>query len=143
MSVLHLRASPLTPLRAKSPLSLFLPRTFLTPPSGFLTVVLSSTAEKFQAQSETLPVSPRPSVSLGENLDWVSRTRLCGEITGNDVGERVRLCGWVALHRVHGGLTFVNLRDHTGTVQVMKLFNFCCDEMLGIWFGRFRDLMPF
>ncbi|KAJ1437901.1 OB-fold nucleic acid binding domain, AA-tRNA synthetase-type [Sesbania bispinosa] len=32
-------------------------------------------------------------------------------------GARVQLCGWVALHRVYGGLTFLNLRDHTGIVQ--------------------------
>ncbi|KAL4303945.1 hypothetical protein GQ457_10G023040 [Hibiscus cannabinus] len=37
------------------------------------------------------------------------------------VGSRVRLCGWVALHRVHGGLTFFNLRDHTGIVQITSL----------------------
>lgn len=37
------------------------------------------------------------------------------------MGKRVRLCGWVALHRVHGGLTFLNLRDHSGIVQVTTL----------------------
>ncbi|OAO97124.1 hypothetical protein AXX17_AT4G38590 [Arabidopsis thaliana] len=59
------------------------------------------------------PVPSPPSV-----LRWVSRTELCGELSVNDVGKRVHLCGWVALHRVHGGLTFLNLRDHTGIVQV-------------------------
>lgn len=37
------------------------------------------------------------------------------------MGKRVRLCGWVALHRIHGGLTFLNLRDVTGSVQVTTL----------------------
>ncbi|CAA0397394.1 unnamed protein product [Arabidopsis thaliana] len=62
------------------------------------------------------PVPSPPSV-----LRWVSRTELCGELSVNDVGKRVHLCGWVALHRVHGGLTFLNLRDHTGIVQVRTL----------------------
>ncbi|KAL5988339.1 hypothetical protein ACLOJK_036103 [Asimina triloba] len=52
-----------------------------------------------------------------DSLEWVSRTALCGNLTDGDVGKRVRLCGWVALHRIHGGVTFVNLRDHTGIVQ--------------------------
>ena len=52
-----------------------------------------------------------------DTLHWVSRTNFCGQLSTNDVGTRVRLCGWVALHRVHGGLTFLNLRDHTGIVQ--------------------------
>ncbi|KAL6531740.1 hypothetical protein OROMI_028103 [Orobanche minor] len=54
-------------------------------------------------------------------LEWVSRTALCGQLSDPDVGKRVRLCGWVALHRVHGGLTFLSLRDHTGIVQVTTL----------------------
>ncbi|KAL4581083.1 hypothetical protein LXL04_017292 [Taraxacum kok-saghyz] len=56
-------------------------------------------------------------------LEWVNRNGLCGELSENDVGRRVRLCGWVALHRGHGGLTFVNLRDHSGIVQVTTLPN--------------------
>lgn len=56
-------------------------------------------------------------------LEWVNRDGLCGELSENDVGRRVRLCGWVALHRGHGGLTFVNLRDHSGIVQVTTLPN--------------------
>ncbi|CAN5964486.1 unnamed protein product [Sphagnum jensenii] len=34
------------------------------------------------------------------------------------VGERESICGWVASQRSHGSVTFVNLRDHTGIVQV-------------------------
>ncbi|XP_077233976.1 tRNA synthetase class II (D, K and N) family protein isoform X2 [Tasmannia lanceolata] len=55
------------------------------------------------------------------SLTWVSRTAYCGNLTVNDVGKRVRLCGWVALHRIHGGVTFLNLRDYTGTVQITTL----------------------
>ncbi|CAI9781830.1 unnamed protein product [Fraxinus pennsylvanica] len=63
-----------------------------------------------------------PSVYSSTNtLEWVNRTAFCGELSELDVGKRVRVCGWVALHRVHGGLTFVNLRDHTGIVQITTL----------------------
>jgi aspartyl-tRNA synthetase len=47
-------------------------------------------------------------------------------LSSNDVGKRVRICGWVALHRVHGGLTFLNLRDHTGIVQVPTTLHILC-----------------
>ncbi|GAB4846700.1 hypothetical protein Ancab_025706 [Ancistrocladus abbreviatus] len=63
---------------------------------------------------------PSP-LTVKENLQWVRRTAYCGELSEADVGNRVRLCGWVALHRVHGGLTFLNLRDHTGIVQATTL----------------------
>nr|XP_043625316.1 aspartate--tRNA ligase, chloroplastic/mitochondrial-like isoform X2 [Erigeron canadensis] len=63
------------------------------------------------------------SIHETSNLEWVNRNGLCGELCENDVGKRVRLCGWVALHRGHGGLTFVSLRDHSGIVQVTTLPN--------------------
>ncbi|CAL5329435.1 hypothetical protein CsSME_00009806 [Camellia sinensis var. sinensis] len=72
--------------------------------------------------SETLISNPKqPAIPFKGSLEWVSRTGFCGELSENDVGKRVRLCGWVALHRIHGGLTFLNLRDHTGIVQVTTL----------------------
>nr|DAD46820.1 TPA_asm: hypothetical protein HUJ06_016757 [Nelumbo nucifera] len=70
---------------------------------------------------ETLVSDSKPVLPVKDTLEWVSRTAYCGDLSVDDVGKRVRLCGWVALHRIHGGLTFINLRDHTGIIQITTL----------------------
>jgi aspartyl-tRNA synthetase len=46
------------------------------------------------------------------------RTDMCGELSADDVGRRVALCGWVGRRREHGEhLAFIDLRDRTGIVQ--------------------------
>lgn len=53
------------------------------------------------------------------HLQWNSRTRYCGELGEPDVDAQVTVCGWVDRHRNLGGLLFLDIRDHTGVVQVV------------------------
>ena len=45
------------------------------------------------------------------------RTHTCGELRASDVGEDVRLSGWCHRIRDHGGVLFIDLRDHYGVTQ--------------------------
>jgi aspartyl-tRNA synthetase len=47
------------------------------------------------------------------------RSHTCAELTKDNVGQTVRLSGWVHRVRDHGGLLFIDLRDHYGITQVM------------------------
>ncbi|GAA6193884.1 aspartate--tRNA ligase [Phaeobacter sp. NW0010-22] len=47
------------------------------------------------------------------------RSQTCAELNKSHVGQNVRLSGWVHRVRDHGGLLFIDLRDHYGMTQVM------------------------
>ncbi|KAJ6896162.1 aspartate--tRNA ligase [Populus alba x Populus x berolinensis] len=110
---LLLRSFPLITLRTTIPSSLPLFQNLLSRFKQKRTRALV-TLSASSSSPETI-LKPQQQ-QTNDTLHWVSRTNFCGQLSTNDVGTRVRLCGWVALHRVHGGLTFLNLRDHTGIV---------------------------
>ena len=47
------------------------------------------------------------------------RTHNCAELRASDVGATVRLSGWIHRKRDHGGVLFVDLRDHYGLTQIV------------------------
>jgi aspartyl-tRNA synthetase len=51
------------------------------------------------------------------------RTHHCGQLRASHVGERVKLSGWIHRKRDHGGVLFVDLRDHYGLTQIVAKAN--------------------
>jgi aspartyl-tRNA synthetase len=47
------------------------------------------------------------------------RTHTCADLRKGDVGETVRLSGWIHSVRDHGGVIFIDLRDHYGLTQIV------------------------
>ncbi|HEY6917298.1 MAG TPA: aspartate--tRNA ligase [Allosphingosinicella sp.] len=47
------------------------------------------------------------------------RTHTCAQLRSTDVGSQVRLSGWIHRKRDHGGVLFIDLRDHYGLTQIV------------------------
>ncbi|MEW8956669.1 aspartate--tRNA ligase [Clostridium sp.] len=56
---------------------------------------------------------------MGEALNGVKRTIMCGDVRESNIGEKITVMGWVQRKRNLGGLIFVDLRDREGILQVM------------------------
>ena len=76
------------------------------------------------------------------------RTHYNTEVSENDIGKEVKLCGWVNSRRDHGGVIFIDLRDKTGLIQLVcdpndneeawKLADSVRDEFVLIAKGKVR-----
>jgi aspartyl-tRNA synthetase len=59
-----------------------------------------------------------PHIAIGRHMHPY-RTHNCGQLRASNVGEKVRLSGWIHRKRDHGGVLFVDLRDHYGITQIV------------------------
>jgi aspartyl-tRNA synthetase len=56
---------------------------------------------------------------MGESIQGLKRSIMCGELRAENNGNMITVMGWVQRRRDLGGLIFVDLRDRTGIVQIV------------------------
>jgi aspartyl-tRNA synthetase len=62
------------------------------------------------------PLAPK---SEDYKMTHAYRSHTCGQLRDTDAGSNIRISGWVHRVRDHGGLLFIDLRDHYGMTQVV------------------------
>lgn len=67
-------------------------------------------------------------------MSWPARSHCVAELVDAQEGSEAVICGWVDRNRNLGGLGFLDVRDHTGLLQVGRLAD-CCQHG---WSGRSR-----
>ncbi len=71
-------------------------------------------------QDDTETSDLKDGLAISESLSGSMRSHQCGVLRESNVGEVVKICGWVNSRRDHGGVIFIDLRDAGGIVQVVS-----------------------
>lgn len=72
------------------------------------------------ADVEQLDAAGYATHALEGPMSWPARSHGAGEVAEADVGKDITVCGWVDRNRNLGGLGFLDIRDHTGLLQVRR-----------------------
>src|SRR6266404_5308640 len=88
-----------------------------------------------RASPGLLPI--RPPTAVFGMLMHRYRSHTCGALRKSDIGQTVRLSGWCHRIRDHGGVLFIDLRDHYGLTQCVVVpyspaFK-AADRPLSVW----------
>ncbi len=72
-----------------------------------------------KARKQAKKKAPADGAPAGAATGHRYRTHTCGVLRAGDIGKDARISGWVHRVRDHGGLLFIDLRDHYGVTQVV------------------------
>ena len=79
---------------------------------GLVTTNASGDAKSDSSSSSSSQILP-------ERLTWPARSHGAGTLRSAKIGQTITLCGWIDKQRDMGGLTFCDVRDHTGLAQIV------------------------